>query len=162
MTFARKPYIRKQSSVMAMAERAGLGLKPNGARNAVLAFCGGSNQPAPKTTRAAIGVLEHLHKSRLVELGCMCCQMALGVFTPGVELHHRRAGMGWGKGDWLTLIPLCPEHHRGATGVHGLGTKGFPKHYGFTEQDMLDKALQLLNINAMPTGQKEDHDKQDL
>lgn len=76
----------------------------------------------------------------------MCCDMALDTFTPGVQLHHRRAGQGWGKGDWMTLIPLCPEHHQGATGVHGLGTKAFPKHYGFTEQDMLDKALQLLNI----------------
>jgi hypothetical protein len=53
----------------------------------------------------------------------------------------------------MTLMPLCVEHHRGATGVHGLGTKGFPKHYGFTEQDMLDQALQLLNIT--PKGQKE-------
>ncbi|RUR69059.1 hypothetical protein EJP67_18535 [Variovorax guangxiensis] len=139
MTFARKPYIRKPQPLYAPVERRGTY----------------ANQPfsekvvgVPKTKRAAGGVLEQLHKARLVELGCMCCQMALGVCTPGVELHHRRAGMGWGRGDWLTLIPLCPEHHRGATGVHGLGTKGFPKHYGFTEQDMLDKALQLLNATT--------------
>ncbi|QNK65885.1 Ref family recombination enhancement nuclease [Variovorax sp. PAMC26660] len=147
MTFARKPYIREKSSVMAMAERAALGLKPNGARKAVMAHCAAAAHPAPKGAPPARGgVLEQLHKARLVELGCMCCDMALDVFTPDVELHHLRAGMGWGKGDWMTLIPLCPEHHRGTTGVHGLGTKAFPKHYGFTEQDMLDKALQLLNI----------------
>lgn len=141
MTFARKPYIRKPQPLYAPVERRGTYANT------------GMEIPitVPKTERAAGGVLEQFHKSRLVDLGCMCCAMALGVTTPGVELHHRRAGQGWGKGDWMTLIPLCPEHHRGATGVHGLGTKGFPKHYGFTEQDMLDKALQLLE----PTDRKQ-------
>lgn len=54
-----------------------------------------------------------------------------------------RKGMGWGKGDYTTLIPLCPEHHRGNTGVHGLGVKRFPKHYGFTEEDLLEDALRI-------------------
>jgi hypothetical protein len=44
----------------------------------------------------------------------------------------------------MTVIPLCPEHHRGATGVHGLGTKGFPKHYGYEEADLLKDTLELL------------------
>ena len=135
MTFARKPYVRKPQPLYAPIARRGTYV------------CASAAQPAPKAAPAArLGVLEQLHKARLVELGCMCCDMALDMFTPDVELHHKRAGMGWGKGDWMTLIPLCPKHHRGATGVHGLGTKAFPKHYGFTEQDMLDKALQLLNI----------------
>ncbi|CAA2107674.1 Ref family recombination enhancement nuclease [Variovorax paradoxus] len=144
MTFARKPYIRRPQPLYAPVERRGTYDAP----------VTGSPVSVPKTERAAGGVLEQLHKSRLVELGCMCCDMALDMFTPDVELHHRRAGQGWGKGDWMTLIPLCPEHHRGATGVHGLGTKGFPKHYGFTEQDMLDKALQLLNITPKGQGEK--------
>jgi hypothetical protein len=29
-------------------------------------------------------------------------------------------------------------------GVHGLGTKGFPKHYGFTEEDLLNDTKQLI------------------
>jgi hypothetical protein len=37
----------------------------------------------------------------------------------------------------MDAIPLCPEHHRGKTGFHGLGTKGFPKRYGITEADLL-------------------------
>lgn len=87
---------------------------------------------------------EQAHKRALVELGCMACKKLWAVYTPEVELHHLRAGQGWGKGNYLTLIPLCVHHHRGPEGVHGLGTKGFPKHYGFTEQDMLDDALALL------------------
>jgi hypothetical protein len=99
------------------------------------------------------GVLEQLHKARLVELGCMCCRMTFQPITPDVELHHLRAGRGWGKGDWTTLMPLCWFHHQGPLGVHGLGTKALPKHYGFTEQDMLNNALRLLNIT--PLGQLE-------
>ena len=56
-----------------------------------------------------------------------------------------RGGRGWGKGDYTTLIPLCTEHHRGNTGVHGLGTKAFPKHYGFTEEDLLNDALAIVS-----------------
>lgn len=91
---------------------------------------------------------EQLHKRRVAELGCMACRMAMNVFTPDVELHHLRAGQGWGKGDYLTLIPLCYEHHRGNTGVHGLGTKGWPKHYAFTEQQMLDETLKRVKEQA--------------
>ena len=86
---------------------------------------------------------EHIHKGKLAELGCMACLRIYGPHNPGpVELHHYRGG-GWGKGDFKTLIPLCPEHHRGPTGVHGLGTKGFDKHYPFTQRDLLDDALRL-------------------
>ena len=45
------------------------------------------------------------------------------------------------------VIPLCPEHHRGRTGVHGLGTKGFAKVYGFDEVDLLaDTQARLANV----------------
>lgn len=58
------------------------------------------------------------------------------------SLHHLRTG-GWGKGDYKTLIPLCPEHHRGQTGVHGMGTKAFDRAYPFTQADLLADALEL-------------------
>lgn len=86
---------------------------------------------------------EKAHKSRLAELGCMVCRRIFGPHSPGpVELHHYRGG-GWGKGDYMTLIPLCVEHHRGNSGVHGMGTKGFAKHYGFDQSDLLQDALNL-------------------
>ena len=91
---------------------------------------------------------ERVHKSRLAELGCMVCRRLYGPHDPGpVELHHLREG-GWGKGDYKTLIPLCPEHHLGSTGVHGLGTKGFVKRYGFSQRDLLEDALALLKMKA--------------
>ena len=91
---------------------------------------------------------EGIHKTKLAALGCMVCRRLHGPHEPAeVELHHLRTG-GWGKGDYKTLIPLCPEHHRGKTGVHGMGTKAFDKHYGvnfgFTQTILLGDALHLL------------------
>ena len=88
---------------------------------------------------------EQAHKRRLAELGCMACRRVHGPHAPGpVELHHLRAGQGWGKGGYMTLIPLCHEHHRGNQGVHGLGTKAFPVAHGFSESDLLADALEML------------------
>ena len=88
------------------------------------------------------------HKSALADMGCMVCLRLYGPHDPGpVELHHLRTG-GWGKGNYKTLIPLCPEHHRGKTGVHGLGTKAFPVHYGFDQQDLLNDVFEALKENA--------------
>ena len=86
---------------------------------------------------------EKLHKRRLAEIGCMVCRRLWGINDGPVELHHLRKG-GWGKGDYKTLMPLCVSHHRGDAGVHGMGTKAFEAHYGFTQQDMLDDALSLI------------------
>lgn len=91
---------------------------------------------------------EKLHKRRLADIGCMVCRRLWGINDGPVELHHLRKN-GWGKGgDYKTLMPLCVSHHRGDAGVHGMGTKAFEAHYGFTQQDLLDDALFL--IGAAP------------
>jgi hypothetical protein len=81
----------------------------------------------------------------VAELGCLVCKRMGYPGTPA-ELHHPRAGTGAGRraSNW-DVIPLCPEHHRGNTGVHGLGTKGFVKHWGFDEQDLLKDVRLALN-----------------
>lgn len=91
---------------------------------------------------------EKEHKTKVARLGCIVCRRLfenLELVDSPVELHHIRGGRGWGKGDYTTLIPLCVSHHRGDIGVHGLGTKGFVKRYGFTEQDLLKDVERLLN-----------------
>lgn len=45
--------------------------------------------------------------------------------------------------NYLT-VPLCPEHHQGATGVHGLGTKAFERLYKLTELDLLAMTIEHL------------------
>ena len=42
------------------------------------------------------------------------------------------------------VVPLCPEHHRGNTGVHGLGHKGFTNKWGVTEEELLERVNQRL------------------
>ena len=45
--------------------------------------------------------------------------------------------------DTLT-IPLCPLHHTGADGIHGLGRKGFYARYKKDELDYLAETLERL------------------
>lgn len=79
---------------------------------------------------------------KLAALGCSLCRH-LGLGETLCEIHHiRRMG---GKRDLAPTIGLCPEHHRGNTGVHGMGRKAFAKHYGVTEEDLLEQTNRLLN-----------------
>ena len=87
---------------------------------------------------------EKRHLSAVAELGCAVCRRMGYEGTPA-EIHHKRAGTGAGRrSSHYDAIPLCPEHHRGATGLHGLGTKGFPKRWGFDEEDLLQDTRALL------------------
>lgn len=87
---------------------------------------------------------ERKYLSRVAELGCAVCRRMGYEGTPA-EIHHPRGGVGMGRrAPNSAAIPLCPEHHRGNTGVHGLGTKGFPKHWGFTEEDLQNDVKTLL------------------
>lgn len=40
-----------------------------------------------------------------------------------VELHHVAEGSSL-RSNWA-VVPLCAEHHRGGSGFHGMGSKGF-------------------------------------
>jgi len=86
--------------------------------------------------------LEKEYFGKLARLGCiLCIRLGYGEGTPA-EIHHcRRFG---GKRQNATVIPLCPEHHRGNSGVHGLGHKGFEKYWGFSEEDLLERVNDLL------------------
>lgn len=85
---------------------------------------------------------ELIHKGKVAVLGCALCHHLYGDHEPGpVELHHLRAG-GWGRGSYLTLMGLCVEHHRGNTGIHGMGTKAFERHYNITQKELLQWVLE--------------------
>lgn len=87
---------------------------------------------------------ERKYLSRVAELGCLVCSRMGYPGTPA-EIHHKRAGTGAGRrSSHLDAMPLCPEHHRGKTGLHGLGTKGFPKHWGYDEDDLLREVRERL------------------
>jgi len=79
---------------------------------------------------------EKKYFSKVAELGCAVCRRLGSEGTPA-EIHHPRIKVGMGQRSSNSgVIPLCPEHHRGSTGVHGLGRKAFAQLYGFSEQDL--------------------------
>ena len=94
-----------------------------------------------KQVKYMVTSTERKHYDKVAALGCCLCNYLHGEHDPGlVELHHLRAG-GWGRGDYKTVMGLCYEHHRGNTGVHGLGTKQFEKYYKISQNDLLNWVL---------------------
>lgn len=87
---------------------------------------------------------EQEHKSRVAALGCILCKHMGYGFTQAY-LHHPRfsEGMGQRASDFL-VIPLCYEHHQGATGLHGLGTREFERRYKLTEPMLLAMTIEAL------------------
>lgn len=80
---------------------------------------------------------ERTHMGTQADAGCILCRF-LGYGDTPAEIHHLRHGMGAGqRNSNLMTIPLCPEHHRGRTGYHGLGRRAFEREYGVTELDLL-------------------------
>jgi len=85
---------------------------------------------------------EKKHFSDVADIGCILCKHLQYGPTP-CEIHHiRRFG---GKRDNAPVIGLCREHHRGNTGVHGLGAKQFEKTYGVTQLELLEETTKILH-----------------
>lgn len=84
------------------------------------------------------------HMGRVADLSCILCRH-LGFPGSIAEIHHIREGRGMSQraSDFLT-IPLCPEHHRGASGLHGLGVRGFAARHKLDELDLLAMTLEAL------------------
>ena len=89
---------------------------------------------------------EKKYLSKVADLGCIICYRLGYIGTPA-EIHHVR-GMGLGmavRSSHYATIPLCPTHHRGNVGYHGLGRKAFERRYEVTEQELLDQVQEMLN-----------------
>lgn len=87
---------------------------------------------------------EKTHMGRVAALGCILCKR-LGYGDTPAEVHHIREGQGAAQraSNFLT-VPLCPEHHRGNSGLHGLGTRGFERRYGVDELGLLADTIEAL------------------
>lgn len=85
------------------------------------------------------------HMGRVASLSCVLCEH-LGILQEGrTTVHHIREGQGASQRaeDTLTTA-LCHEHHQGASGIHGLGRKGFYNRYKLDELDLLAMTLERL------------------
>jgi hypothetical protein len=81
------------------------------------------------------------HYDKIARLGCILCLYKGYKGTP-CEIHHiRRLG---GKRDNAPVIGLCYEHHRGNTGVHGMGKKAFAAVHGISEDLLLEITNKLI------------------
>lgn len=81
---------------------------------------------------------QHLQAVR--DLGCLICkQMGLG--PTSASAHHCFDTAH--RDDFLT-IPLCHEHHQGATGFHGLGERAFNARYKTSEKKLLGQTYRML------------------
>ena len=84
------------------------------------------------------------HMARVAALGCILCRR-LGYLGTPAEVHHIRTGTGAGRRAKDTeTIPLCPEHHRGDTGLHGMGRKAFERAYRVTELELLAETRAMI------------------
>lgn len=83
------------------------------------------------------------HLSRVAGLGCALCRR-LGYSDTPAEVHHIREGQGMAQRaqDWLT-VPLCPEHHRGRSGIHG--DRSAFKDARCDELDLLSDVIEALS-----------------
>lgn len=83
------------------------------------------------------------HYGRVARLGCILCRH-IGYETDdcGCELHHIRRGNI--PRIQAPVIPLCTEHHRGNTGIHGYGRHRFEREYGISEEQLLERTLELI------------------
>ena len=80
---------------------------------------------------------------RVAEMGCIVCERMGYPGTPA-EIHHVRVNHGWGRSSHKAILPLCPEHHRGNTGVHSMGREQFRDMYGKSEIELLEIVLNRL------------------
>ena len=79
---------------------------------------------------------------RVSAIGCVLCLHLEWGKTPA-EIHHVESVRD-GLSDYA-VVPLCPEHHRGATGVHGLRRRGFEARYKLSDTDLLAMVNRELN-----------------
>lgn len=87
---------------------------------------------------------EKAYMADVAALGCLLCKLQGHDDTPAA-VHHQRTGIGMGRraSDFQT-IPLCPEHHQGKTGIHGLGRKAFEALYGYSEVALVVMTRELV------------------
>lgn len=90
---------------------------------------------------------EKRHLDRVARSGCALCRH-LGLGDTPAEVNHPRfsEGIGQRASHWLA-IGLCPEHHRGASGIHGLGVREFERRYKVSEPVLLALTLEAVTCS---------------
>ncbi len=80
------------------------------------------------------------HMGRVAQIPCLICEKC-GLDNTPAQVHHVFDSAA--RSDFLT-IPLCPTHHQGALGFHGLGEREFNRRYSTTEAELLAMTIERL------------------
>ena len=80
------------------------------------------------------------HMQRVAAIACLICDKC-GLGNSPAEVHH--IGDSAERSDWL-VVPLCPTHHRGSLGFHGLGEREFNRKYATSEIQLLAETIKRL------------------
>jgi hypothetical protein len=83
------------------------------------------------------------HLERVHEIPCVVCVKMGTAPTFPVTAHHLESVRDE-LSDYAT-VALCPQHHQGANGIHGLSRRGFEMKYKLSELDLLKLTLWLLD-----------------
>lgn len=81
------------------------------------------------------------HLERVASLCCVICYFKLGKTTYGCEAHHTGDA---NERDNHAAAPLCPEHHQGATGIHGMHRRPFYRFWKVNNNWLLARTNELL------------------
>lgn len=88
-------------------------------------------------------VEEKKHLARVAQLPCCVCRFE------EVELHHIRHGLGLSqRASHYDTLPICFRHHRGADGIHTLGTRKWERLYGEQTEHLKRTREQLGLVDA--------------
>jgi hypothetical protein len=101
-----------------------------------------------RARRQRASAAEKAYMARVAQVGCIVCSRCLGIAGTPAEVHHLKAGGGSKRASHFDTMPLCPEHHRGASGIHLLGQERFRDTYGVTELELLRWFQALMRTDA--------------
>lgn len=80
-------------------------------------------------------------------LPCVVCFLLTGQRRYGVEGHHPESVRDE-LSDWLEL-PICPDHHRGPNGIHGLSRRGFEIRYKLDDLALIAGTIKLMHTEMV-------------
>jgi hypothetical protein len=87
-----------------------------------------------------MGAREHL--ARIHRCPCIICDL-LGLGDSPSEVHHVES-IRDSRSDY-GAVPLCTEHHRGATGIHGMHRRPFFALYKLDDIELLKLTMKMLD-----------------
>lgn len=87
------------------------------------------------------------HLERIKSLPCLVC-LKMGLSPPPISEAHHLEHEARDKDSDYGAVPLCKEHHTGATGYHSIGAeRGFIARYKMNHDDMFKMTMRLYALN---------------